>query len=94
METTTEMMRLLQELRQSIDSLRAEVAGGYKEKYEALAAEVSEGMVSGVKAAEIIGCSPAMVTKLRKEGKLKGKVVGKTWRYPVRNILKYKFKML
>lgn len=45
--------------------------------------------VSGKKAAELIGCSPARVIELRKRGLLKHKYEGSVPRYSVKSIQTY-----
>lgn len=45
--------------------------------------------VSGKEAAEMIGCSPAYVIKIRKDGHLTYRMVGDTPKYSVKSIQKY-----
>ena len=48
-----------------------------------------EEYITGIKAAEMLGCSPARVCTLRKRGLLKYKMEGSVPRYSVRSIKKY-----
>lgn len=45
--------------------------------------------ISGKEAAEMIGCSPAYIIKMRKEGLLTYRMVGDTPKYSVKSIQKY-----
>lgn len=47
-------------------------------------------LCSGVEAAEILGCSPARITKLRQAHRIKYTVVGNVAKYPYKEIMRIK----
>ena len=49
-----------------------------------------ERLYSGVQAAEILGCSPARITKMRKSHRIKYTVVGNVAKYPYSELMRIK----
>ena len=47
-------------------------------------------LLSGTDAAKLLNVSPGTITKMRQSGQIKAKLIGRTWKYTKRELLKLK----
>ena len=52
--------------------------------------KVDDKLLSGTDAAKLLNVSPGTITKMRQSGQIKAKLIGRTWKYTKRELLKLK----
>lgn len=62
----------------------------YKEGYQNLKKEVNEKLMKQCEVAKMLGISDATVLKARRAKKIKAVLIGKTWKYPLCEVVRYK----
>lgn len=63
-------------------------SAGLTDKDRATLNAMQDKLLSGVEAARMLGCSPQTVGHMRRDGRIKAKIVGKCWRYPQSEVLR------
>lgn len=51
---------------------------------------MSDKLLTGTEAAKMLNVSPGTITKMRQSGQIKAKLIGRTWKYTKRELLKLK----
>lgn len=51
---------------------------------------MSDTLLTGADAAKLLNVSPGTITKMRQSGQIKAKLIGRTWKYTKRELLKLK----
>ena len=52
--------------------------------------KADDKLLSGADAAKLLNVSPGTITKMRQSGQIKAKLIGRTWKYNKRELLKLK----
>lgn len=65
-------------------------SAGLTNKDRATLNAMQDKLLTGVEAARMLGCSQRTVIMMRRDGRIKARMVGKCWRYPQSEVLRIK----
>lgn len=51
---------------------------------------MSDTLLTGSEAAKMLNVTPGTITKMRQSGRIKARMVGRTWKYAKKELLKFK----
>ena len=77
--------RLIERLQDATLLLSENDARKYKEFCSS-----ADVMLTGTEVAEMLGVTPPTVTRMRQQGLIRGRVVGKVWKYPKTEVIRLK----
>ena len=87
------MMKRLEEMLCVVENKQLDL-NARKEKTVSLQKELRSTLLTQKKAAEMIGVSSATLSRIRDNGLIKARMVGKCWRYSAEDVAEYKRRYL
>lgn len=92
--TSQDLEKFKRDIQSMMDDLKGKIDDmvNYKDKYDNLKMSIDGKLLSQVEAARMCGTSSATINRARKARKIKAVLIGKTWKYTVPEVIKYKSK--